>query len=86
MKIGTTIKFTFDSSPDTLCVSLKILVDNFGYFEKKNILNTFHEKESCINISCVGKDDFETLLTIITKGYFKIVFYKLCYILLSCDI
>ena len=65
------VKITFDSSPDTLYVSLQILVDNFGYFRKKNNLNIIDENENCTKISGVSKEMFEILLKIIAYGKFK---------------
>ena len=65
-----TTKITFDSSAHTFYVSSKLLVDNFGYFKKKNDLNSFDENKSCINISYVTEDIFETLLNVISNGKF----------------
>ena len=63
------MKITFDSSPQTSYVSLETLVDNFGYFKKKNNLNIFDGKKNCMKISCVTKEIFETLLKVIENGY-----------------
>ena len=62
------IKITFHSTPHTLYVSLVLLVDNFGYFTKKNNLKIFDKNDNCINISCITNDTFETLLEVITNG------------------
>ena len=62
------IKITFESSAETFYVSLKILDNNFGYFKSKHNLNVIDQNKNCIQVSCVTKDMFGTLLEFITKG------------------
>ena len=73
------IKITFDSSSHTFFVSLKILVDYFSYFGNKNNLKCIDENENCMNISCVTKNTFETLLKFIVNGRFKLLVFILVY-------
>ena len=47
------IRITFDSSLNTIYVSLKVLIDNFGYFQNKNNLEIIAKNGSYINLFIV---------------------------------
>ena len=69
------IKITFNSNLDTIYVSLKVLIDNFGYFQNKNNLEVITKHGNYINLFFVKKETFETILQIIAEGLLKIFLY-----------
>ena len=62
------IKITFDSSLNTIYVSLKVLIDNFGYFQNKNNLKIIAKSGNYINQFFVKREIFEIILQIIAEG------------------
>ena len=69
------VKITFDSNINTVYVSLKVLIDNFGYFQNKNNLEVITNNGNYINLHFVKREIFEIILQIIAEGQLKIILY-----------
>ena len=62
------IRITFDSNLNTTYVSLKVLIDNFGFFQNKNNLEIVIKNGNYINLFFVKREIFEIILQIVAEG------------------
>ena len=62
------IKIKFNSNLNTIYVNLKVLNDNFGYFQNKKNLETIVKNGNYINLHFIKREIFEIILQIIAEG------------------
>ena len=62
------IKIKFNSNLNTIYVNLKVLNDNFGYFQNKKNLETIVKNGNYNNLHFIKSEIFEIILQIIAEG------------------